>query len=96
MPSPVLGSTQPAILIKDPYLQYPSQPSSLIALALPHPGMLPTVSPASPGTLTLRDSIEAPESIIDIAEQALRLSREALGISTQTKAGTSDSFKPLP
>ena len=91
MPSPVLASTQPSIVTKDTYSQYPSQSSSLIALALPHPGMLSIISPASPGNLSLRDNIEAPESILDIAEQAYQLSRETLGLSTQTKAGTSES-----
>jgi hypothetical protein len=95
MPSAVLDSTQPSILTKDAYSQYPSQPSSLIALALPHPGMLSNISPVSPGTLTLRDSIEAPESIVDIAEQAFRLSRETLGLGTHIKAGTSESFKAM-
>jgi hypothetical protein len=94
MPSPVLASTPPSIITKDDaYSQYPSQSSSLIALALPHPGMLSIISPDSPGTLTLRDNIEAPESILDIAEQAYQLSRETLGLSTQAKAGMSESFK---
>lgn len=94
MPLPILASTQPSIFTKDAYSQYPSQPSSLIALALPHPGMLSIISPASPGTFTLRDNIEQPESILDIAEQAYQLSRETLGIGTQTKAGTSESVMP--
>lgn len=50
-------------------------------------------TPASPSTFTTRDTIESPESILNIAEQAYQLSRETLGLGTQTKAGTSESFK---
>lgn len=96
MPSPALSSTQPSILTKDAYPHYPSPPASLIALALPLPGMLlPIISPASPINPTLmRDNVEPPESIVNIAEQAIRLSREALGLDTQTKAGTSEISNP--
>jgi hypothetical protein len=100
MPTPVLSLLQPAFLQKDIYPQYPSQTSGLVALALPLPGMVPIIASSASPTLPLRE-IEpfstTPESIANIAEEALRLSREALGLCTQNflpKAGKSRIIKP--
>jgi hypothetical protein len=102
MPTPVISPSQPSFLQKDIYTQYPSQPSGLVALALPLPGMMPSIVPSASPDLPLRElepSIlpNTPKSIANIADEALRLSREALGLTTQyslPKAGMSKMIKP--
>jgi hypothetical protein len=90
----VVSPTHTSFLAKDVFSQYRNAPeSSLIALTLP----LPAMTPLSPDSATyncrgIQTTTSTPESLADMAEEAIRLSRQTLG-QLDTRTGTSEIVK---